>query len=149
MHARLEFLFRLVVGLVLVAFGIAAGLAAALIGLRLLISKGRLQQVDPADDELMLIGVGHPITLNSQSRRFRGGRLVNIGGGISLDFSDAVLDPAGGRLMLVTAGGGTEIIVPEDWDVRVTEPTRADATIDPPSGSITSCLLYTSPSPRD
>ena len=116
-------------GIALFSFGLAVGVAAALVVLRSLISKARLHRADPAGDELVLFGVGRPLTLQSASQCFRAGTFMNIGGDFTIDFTDAALAPAGGHLIVVTAGGGTEITVAEGWEVLVTTPTRAAAVI--------------------
>jgi len=77
--------------------------------------KGRASNEDWLDD-VSVFGGGDRI-INSQ--QFQGGKVTHIFGGSKLDFSRAKLAPGRNNLEVVMIFGGTKMILPESWDVKV------------------------------
>ena len=77
--------------------------------------KGKTSSEDWLDD-VSVFGGGDRI-LNSL--QFQGGKLTHIFGGSKIDFSRAVLAPGRNRLEVIMIFGGTKLILPESWDVKV------------------------------
>jgi predicted membrane protein len=67
-------------------------------------------------DDVSVFGGGDRI-VNSQ--QFQGGKLTHIFGGSKVDLSRAKLAPGKNHLEVVMIFGGTKLIVPESWDVKV------------------------------
>ncbi len=67
-------------------------------------------------DDVTVFGGGDRI-INSQ--QFQGGKLTHIFGGSKIDFSRAQLAPGRNYMEVVMIFGGTKLIVPESWDVKV------------------------------
>ena len=85
------------------------------------------------DFELVTIMEGKEFA--SRAEGFWSGRVTAVLGGVDLDLRDAVLDPGGADLAIVTVMGGVALRVPETWvvetkgsavlggqEVRVTDP---------------------------
>jgi predicted membrane protein len=71
---------------------------------------------DDVLDEVSVFGGGDKI-VNSQS--FKGGKITHIFGGSKIDFTQAQLAPGKHYLELVLIFGGTKLIIPEGWDVKL------------------------------
>jgi len=54
-----------------------------------------------------------------ETENFRGGEIVNVFGGGNYDMLHAKLAPGDNVLEVVMVFGGSKIIVPQDWDVKV------------------------------
>ncbi len=54
-----------------------------------------------------------------ETNNFRGGEIVNIFGGGNYDFVQSQLAPGQNVLEIVMIFGGSKIIVPQEWDVKV------------------------------
>ncbi|MFW5760567.1 MAG: LiaF transmembrane domain-containing protein [Cyclobacteriaceae bacterium] len=54
-----------------------------------------------------------------ETENFRGGEIVNIFGGGNYDMLQTKLAPGNNVLEIVMVFGGSKIIVPQDWDVKV------------------------------
>jgi predicted membrane protein len=54
-----------------------------------------------------------------ESKSFKGGSATALFGGTDIDLRDAALAPEGALLDLTAAFGGIEVVVPEDWKVRM------------------------------
>ena len=67
-------------------------------------------------DDVSVFGGGDRI-VNSQ--QFKGGKLTHIFGGSKIDFTRAQLSPGKNNLEVVMIFGGTKLILPESWDVKV------------------------------
>jgi len=67
-------------------------------------------------DDVSVFGGGDKI-INSQ--QFQGGKLTHIFGGSKVDFTRAKLAPGNNHLEVVMIFGGTKLIVPESWDVKL------------------------------
>ena len=67
-------------------------------------------------DDVSVFGGGDRI-INSQ--QFKGGKLTHIFGGSKIDFTRAQLAPGRNHLEVVMIFGGTKLIMPEGWDVKV------------------------------
>lgn len=78
-------------------------------------SNSRSSSEDYLDD-VAVFGGGDRV-INSQ--QFRGGKITHIFGGSKYDFSRARLAPGKNNLEVVMAFGGTKLIVPEDWDIKI------------------------------
>lgn len=76
---------------------------------------------DELTDELALAAILDGIDLQSEAASFCGGTVQTFMGGIRLDLSHAQLDPAGAHLRVKAVFGGIQLILPDDWPVRVTE----------------------------
>ena len=53
------------------------------------------------------------------SQQFKGGKITHIFGGSKIDFTRGKLAPGKNHLEVVLIFGGTKLIVPESWDVRM------------------------------
>jgi hypothetical protein len=87
---------------------------------------------DEQSDEIALAAVTQGIELQSRAAAFRGGSARAIMGGIELDLRDATLDPGGAHLDVQAILGGVDIVIPEDWRVRVTAKRATLGGIDYP-----------------
>jgi predicted membrane protein len=67
-------------------------------------------------DDVSVFGGGDRI-VNSQN--FQGGKLTHIFGGSKIDFTRAQLAPGRNHLEVVMIFGGTKLIVPESWSVKM------------------------------
>ena len=67
-------------------------------------------------DDVAIFGGGDRTVVSQQ---FKGGKITHIFGGSKYDFSRAALAPGENYLELVLAFGGTKLIVPEDWDIKI------------------------------
>jgi predicted membrane protein len=73
-----------------------------------------------SDDFIEDISVfsGHDRAIHSQS--FKGGKIVSVFGGSKIDLVNAKLDPSGQAIIeMVCIFGGSTVIVPPDWHVKV------------------------------
>jgi predicted membrane protein len=70
---------------------------------------------DNTVDELTIFG-GKQKVMNSDA--FEGGKTNTIFGGLEFDLTNAKLSPDGARMEVFTLFGGTEITVPQDWQVK-------------------------------
>jgi hypothetical protein len=107
-------------GLALLGVSIAAGAASAIAAVNL--KKNAPPLPEPDADEIDLVTVMDGAKLASTAPAFRGGRLVCWYAGVDLDLRGATLDPAGARLDVRTAFGGTRIVVAPGVPVRVGGP---------------------------
>lgn len=53
------------------------------------------------------------------SENFRGGEVISIFGGSKVDLTHTVMDPAGAEIEIVSVFGGTVLVVPSDWNVKL------------------------------
>jgi predicted membrane protein len=67
-------------------------------------------------DEVSVFGGGDKI-VNSQ--QFKGGKITHIFGGSKIDFTQAQLASGKHYLELILIFGGTKLIIPEGWDVKL------------------------------
>ncbi len=67
-------------------------------------------------DDLNVFG-GHDRKINSMS--FRGGKITSVFGGGTYDLTSAQLAPGINILDQVTIFGGSKLIVPNDWDIKI------------------------------
>jgi hypothetical protein len=77
---------------------------------------------DPDVNEIDLVVVMDGARYASTAAAFRGGRATCWYGGLDVDLREATLDPAGARLEVRTAFGGTRIVVAPDLPVRIHAP---------------------------
>ena len=99
-----------------------AGLVLAMVlgAIGALRARGRVVPTQAADaGDIELRAIFEPIHFQSRSTAFRGGTIECWYGGGVIDLRDAVLDPAGARLVVRAVFGGGQIIVPETWNVSV------------------------------
>jgi hypothetical protein len=84
------------------------------------IAKRRLEPVgDETADEVSLVTIFDGATFLGRAPSFRGGSVLCWYGGLDVDLRSATLDPAGAELRVVSLFGGTRVIVPDGWRVRV------------------------------
>jgi len=67
-------------------------------------------------DDVTVFGGGDRIVA---SQNFQGGKITHIFGGSKIDFTQARLAPGRNYLELTLIFGGTKLIIPEGWDVKV------------------------------
>ncbi len=67
-------------------------------------------------DDVAIFGGGDK---NIHSQNFKGGRITHIFGGSKYDFRKAVLAEGTNELELTMLFGGTKLIVPEGWDIKL------------------------------
>lgn len=67
-------------------------------------------------DDVTVFGGGDRI-INSQ--QFQGGKITHIFGGSKIDFTRAKLAPGKNQLEVLLLFGGTKLIVPESWNVKM------------------------------
>ncbi len=78
------------------------------------VNKGIID-MDVIDDVSIFGGSEQKIT----SKNFKGGKISNIFGGSSFDMMDADLSPGRNVLDMFCLFGGSKIIVPADWNVKI------------------------------
>jgi predicted membrane protein len=76
--------------------------------------KGALTE-DFIDDVVIFGGTDQKV----RSKNFQGGRITNIFGGSNFDMLDASLAPGSNTLDVFFMFGGSKLIVPADWKVRI------------------------------
>jgi hypothetical protein len=113
---------------VVIAVKVIGHAASVLAALRLKSSAPPLP--DPAADEIDLVVVMAGASLASTAASFRGGRVVCWYGGVELDLRGATVDPAGARLEIRTAFGGTNVTVAPGVPVTVSGPAFFGAHLD-------------------
>ena len=67
-------------------------------------------------DDVTVFGGGDKII---SSQKFKGGKITHIFGGSKIDFTRAKLAPGRNHLEVIMIFGGTKLILPESWDVKV------------------------------
>lgn len=67
-------------------------------------------------DDVAIFGGGDK---NIHSQQFEGGKITHIFGGSKYDLSRARLAPGRNHLELVMVFGGTKLILPDGWDVKI------------------------------
>jgi predicted membrane protein len=67
-------------------------------------------------DDVSVFGGGDRIVASQQ---FKGGKATYIFGGSKIDFTQAKLAPGKQHLELIMIFGGTKLIIPEGWDVKI------------------------------
>lgn len=96
-----------------------------IVGLSLVFSKSSRNKWKPINstvskddyiDDLSIFG-GSEQRLNSQN--FQGGRITNIFGGSTIDLSEANLAPGSHSLELLCIFGGSKMLIPADWKVKI------------------------------
>lgn len=122
-------MFKLLARLVGLFIGISlvAGVAGALAAVSL--KKKAPARPDEAADEIDLVTVMSGEEFASTAPAFRGGRVICWYAGVDLDLRGATLDPAGARLEVRTAFGGTRVVVAPGVPVRVSAPAVFGGTM--------------------
>lgn len=100
----------IILGLVVIFGGKRHGGKRACFG-----NKGEVRGEDYLDDVSVFGGGDRNVT----SQQFKGGKITHIFGGSKYDFSRARLASGDNHLELVMAFGGTKLIVPEEWDIKI------------------------------
>ncbi|WP_315116279.1 LiaF transmembrane domain-containing protein [uncultured Clostridium sp.] len=72
------------------------------------------------DDVVDYVNIFSALENRNFSQNFKGGSIVAVFGGVTIDLRDAELAPEGAILDMTTAFGGIELIVPTHWKVIVT-----------------------------
>lgn len=130
-------MFRFVgklLGLVIGA-SVVAGIVSALAAVKLKNEAPPLP--DAAADEINLVVVMDGAKLASTAASFRGGRVVCWYAGTDLDLRDATLDPAGARLEIRTAFGGTRVVVAHGVPVLTSGPAIFGGVVNPTTTATT------------
>ncbi|MCX6271916.1 MAG: DUF5668 domain-containing protein [Bacteroidetes bacterium] len=76
-------------------------------------------QESKGEDYLDEVAVFSGIERNIVTPDFRGGKIVTVFGGAKLNLTQAVLSPGVNELEIVCLFGGTTLIVPPDWNVKI------------------------------
>ncbi len=107
-----------IVGRIIAVLWVGLMVAMAGAALAALNVKRRIvPMAEPDADEVRLAAIFEPIAFESRATSFRGGEVdLWFGGGI-IDLRKATLDPAGARLQVRAIFGGSQILVPADWQV--------------------------------
>jgi len=138
-------LFRFGARLFLAFFAVVLGFSLAS-ALAALVMRPRLSgAANPADDEVDLSVVYGSLVFRSEATAFRGGRVICWYSGMDVDLRGAILDPAGGDLLVWTLYGGTRIRVPEAWHVDshgIAVFGGAGSTATPPDGDSETPVLH-------
>lgn len=102
----------IIIGIVLILSNSNQGIVARLRNRRdkTLVSNGDLI------DDASLFGGGERIF---HSLNFKGGEILAIFGGSKIDLTQSTLAPGENKLEIVAIFGGTTLIVPNDWNIRV------------------------------
>ncbi len=79
----------------------------------------RPHTMDEVTDRVELLAVLGGVESRSTSKTFRGGEMLAIFGGVDLDLRDAGISVPPAEIQVFTLFGGTEIRVPEGWNVRL------------------------------
>ncbi|WP_027623111.1 LiaI-LiaF-like domain-containing protein [Clostridium lundense] len=96
-----------------------------IIGVNMLFSKGKKKLYDKGmrevqDDTIDYFCVFSALENRNLSKNFRGGNVLTLFGGATIDLRGAEIAPEGAMVDLTTAFGGIDLIVPEHWKVVVT-----------------------------
>ncbi len=67
-------------------------------------------------DEMVIFGGNH---MQIESETFRGGRITSIFGGSEISFAGAKLAPEGAVIDITALFGGSKMVVPRDWKIKV------------------------------
>lgn len=79
----------------------------------------RMSRKDSMEGDVDIISVFGEAERRVKANAFRGGRILSVFGGSTLNLRDAKLDPQGAFINVVAVFGGSDIIVPEDWNVSL------------------------------
>ncbi|MDG6250096.1 LiaF domain-containing protein [Methanocalculus sp.] len=71
-------------------------------------------------DKVEMMAILGGVESRNSSKAFRGGEMLAIFGGAELDLRDAQVHDPPAEIQVFTLFGGTEIRVPEGWNVRMT-----------------------------
>lgn len=128
--------FRSVSGplILIVIFGtlqvVALGLASSdiilpviiiAVGLGFIFNRIRRPSIrERVTDKVEMMAVLGGVESRNSSKSFRGGEMLAIFGGAELDLRDAQVHDPPAEIQVFTLFGGTEIRVPEGWNVRMT-----------------------------
>jgi len=90
------------------------------IGLGIIFSQNYRAKVPAmSEDAVDYFTIFSILNIRNNSKRFRGGNIFTLFGGVELDLRDAELAEDKARLELIAAFGGIDIKVPEHWRVIV------------------------------
>jgi hypothetical protein len=128
--------FRSVSGplILIVIFGtiqaVALGLASSdiilpviiiAVGLGFIFNRIRRPSIrERVTDKVEMMAILGGVESRNSSKAFRGGEMLAIFGGADLDLRDAQIHDPPAEIQVFTFFGGTEIRVPEGWNVRMT-----------------------------
>jgi len=74
---------------------------------------------DPSEDLIDEVSIFSGNIKRIESSNFSGGEITSIFGGSELYFNNCKLSPNGAVIELVNIFGGTKIVVPRDWNVKI------------------------------
>ena len=110
----------------LLLFAVASALAARAAGL--LLSR-RLDEGSEVSDEFRRVVVLRGSEFRSRSKGLRRGEVSVLMGAAQVDLRDAVLDPAGARIVADNTLGGLSILVRDDWVVTVDDTRKGGGEV--------------------
>ncbi|MEW9096833.1 MAG: DUF5668 domain-containing protein [Clostridiaceae bacterium] len=94
------------------------------IGLNMLFPKERYRkdfhENSVQDDVVDYVNIFSGLENRNFSQNFKGGSIIAVFGGVTVDLRDAELAPEGAILDMTAAFGGIDLIVPTHWKVIVT-----------------------------
>lgn len=99
------------------ALFITAGILFIVTGRKATESLFRSRGSQSSDDYIDIINVFSGTDRLIHSENFSGGKITSVFGGSKIDLTKCKLAPGVSELELACVFGGTEIIVPEDWNV--------------------------------
>ncbi|BDX38959.1 membrane protein [Tenuifilaceae bacterium CYCD] len=79
-------------------------------------SFNKFESKDDYIDDLSVFG-GSEQRINSQN--FQGGRITNVFGGSTIDLSEAKLAPGVNYIEILCIFGGSKLLIPSDWKVKI------------------------------
>ncbi|MHC1706002.1 MAG: DUF5668 domain-containing protein [Bacteroidales bacterium] len=79
----------------------------------------RIQQISEGEDVIDDVAVFSGVERNITSRNFRGGKVVTVFGGAKLNMNNAILSQGQNEIEIVCLFGGTTLIAPPDWNIKV------------------------------
>jgi len=99
-----------------------------ILGLVIIFNRGRSGSIsgrrsrhktDSSEDYLDDVAIFGGGDKNVHSQNFKGGKITHIFGGSKYDFRNVILAEGTHDLELIMIFGGTKLIVPEGWDIRL------------------------------
>jgi predicted membrane protein len=75
--------------------------------------------INSTDDFIDILAILGGTKRFIQSQNFKGGKITTIFGGAELDFSQSKLAEGSNEIEITTIFGGSSMVVPADWNVRI------------------------------
>jgi hypothetical protein len=99
-----------------------AGTIAVIASVALVVRTRLPVRNDPSDADIALVSIFAGTALRPTSQEFRGGSIVSLFGGTQLDLRRTEVAHGQAILRVTTVFGGTDITVPDGWNVHITGP---------------------------